>query len=162
MIKINGYFSSPIRGAAGDAATQEIMDKNVVIGKDIGLRLRKLFGNVLNLYIPHLQDEVIQILWRGEKITSRDILDADCDIVRNSDILFVYTKLGTSPGMQDEIDAATKSRKHIVYFERFDNRLLVEVLDLLTIKVHEKIKDSILLVRTDDEEIKETDKEETK
>jgi hypothetical protein len=143
MINVNGYFSSPIRGAAGDAATQEIMDKNIIIGKEIGLRLRDLFGNVLNLYIPHLQDEVIQILWRGKIISSKNILEADCDIVRQSDILFVYTKLGTSPGMQDEIDAATKSRKHIVYFERFDNRLLVEVLDLLTILVHEKVKNFV-------------------
>jgi len=161
MIKINGYFSSPIRGVAGDAATPEIMEKNIITGKEVGLRLKELFGNVLNLYIPHLQDEVVQILWRAKKVSSRDILDADCNIVRSSDILFVYIKLGISPGMQDEINAATESRIHIVYFERFDNRLLVEVLDLITILVHEKIKDSISLVRIDDEESRETDKEET-
>ncbi|MHA1590942.1 MAG: hypothetical protein ACTSUP_00395 [Candidatus Heimdallarchaeaceae archaeon] len=127
MIKITGYLAAPIRGTKGDEVSQEEMDENISIGKRIGLQLKTFFGTALDLYVPHEQDEVLQILLRNNKVSTLDVLEADCEIVEKRDILFVLDKGETSEGMWKEICAAKRAGISIIFFKRINDKLITKI-----------------------------------
>jgi len=66
------YLSHPIRGAKGDKATEEDMQKNRIAASIFATKLEWECG--LNIYCPAEHDEVISILYRkgliGESSTN--------------------------------------------------------------------------------------------
>lgn len=129
MIEVTGYFSAPIRGEKGNYATRAEIRKNIKAGKEMAAKVKACFGSLLNLYVPHDQDDLIQILWFDGKVTATDILDGDCKIVAKRDILIVWTPKGVmGGGMKREIEEAKKRKKLICMFKRLDKRTVFEIL----------------------------------
>lgn len=134
--EVTAYFSASIRGREGSKASQDTINRNIEMGKKIAGKMQRFFGTLLNMYVPHNQDELIQILWRSKKINVWDILKGDCEIVAARDLLFVFAEDGfISTGMQREIDEATKQKIPTMVFERFD----METAKRMLIMVHEVI-----------------------
>jgi hypothetical protein len=133
MIRVTAYFSSAIRGKEGDGVSQETIDKNIEAAKEMGVKIRAYFGELLDMYVPHDQDDVIQILWRGGKVTATDVLDADVKVLLAKDLLFVWEGEGgfVSGGMRREIDEAEKAGKPILRFRHFDERTAQKMLGLI-------------------------------
>lgn len=69
------YVSHPIQGESGD------MEGNC--GKAIRMvkKLRKVFPEI-HWYCPAESDWILQILWNNKKISTKDILWADCEILK--------------------------------------------------------------------------------
>ena len=87
---------------------------------------------MLDMYVPHDQDELIQILWYDGKITVKDILDGDCKLVQEREILIVWSPDGfISGGMYREIEAAKKKGIPIIKFRKFNDRVALEILEVI-------------------------------
>jgi len=128
-LKVRAYLSAPIRGEKGSNASQRDIDRNIVLGKKLGAHLRRYFGELLDLYVPHDQDDLIQIFWRDGKLTAWDIVEGDCKIVEKRDLLLVWTPSGfISSGMKREIKTAEKSNIPIIEFEEFNNEVARKIL----------------------------------
>jgi len=114
------YLSHPIRGAKGDKATEEDMQKNRIAASIFATKLEWECG--LNIYCPAEHDEVISILYRKGLIGEEDILEADCAIIDKCCGLIAF---GTdiSEGMAHEIEYALKQGKPVLVairdFEEF-------------------------------------------
>jgi hypothetical protein len=121
-IKISAYFSASIRGEKGSSASKKVIHRNIEAGKKMATKISDYFGSMLNMYVPHRQDELIQILWYSGKITAWDVLDGDCQIVAQKDLLIVWASKGfVSTGMAREIKAAEKRGIPVVKFEEFND-----------------------------------------
>lgn len=136
MIRVKGYFSASIRGKASEGqpfteqVPQDIINRNIEAAQRMGARLRRYFGELLDLYVPHEQDQLIQILNRAGHIAAKQILDGDCKIIDDVDILFVWKKGGfISGGMQYEIDYAEGRNMMIIIFTNFTERVAMDMLD---------------------------------
>jgi len=135
-IQVKAYFSSSIRGEKGSDASQKEIDENIRAGKKMGAQLREYFGKLLNLYVPHDQDDLVQILWRSGRITVWDILDGDCKLVQERDLLLVWKNKGYfSTGMKREIRAAQEKNIPIIEFEEFNNDIVQKIFKEINKKV---------------------------
>lgn len=117
MSKITAYISHPIRGKAGNDATEEDMNNNNLKAKTMGGYLRTLMPN-LTLYIPAEMDDFL--IPRGIKPVKivEELLALDCAIIKGRDILLVYNHDGhISDGMQREIDYAKEHNIPIIVFD---------------------------------------------
>lgn len=129
MIKVTTYFSASIRGRKGSKAAKRDIQRNIEAGKKVAAQIRKFFGSMLEIYCPHDQDELIQILWRDGKISVHDILDGDCKIVSQKDILLVWAPKGfVSSGMAKEVKEAEEKRIPIIMFEKFTDKTALIIL----------------------------------
>lgn len=132
MIKVTAYFTASIRGKKGSKATKRDIQRNIESGKKVAAQIRKFFGSMLEIYCPHDQDELIQILWHSRKITVWDILDGDCKIVSKKQILLVWApKDYISAGMAKEIKTAKEKSIPIIMFERFDDKTALTILKMI-------------------------------
>jgi len=132
VIKVTAYFSASIRGKKGSKATKRDIRRNIEAGKKAAAQIRSFFGSMLEIYCPHDQDELIQILWHNRKVTIWDILDGDCEIVSKKQILLVWAPKGfISNGMAEEVKTAEVLNIPIVMFERFDDATALIVLKLI-------------------------------
>lgn len=138
MIRVKAYFSASIRGKASkgkpftESVCQADIDANILAARRMAAKLRCYFGEILDLYVPHDQDQLIQTLWRKGVITPKDILDGDLDLIKDVEILIVWKREGiVSGGMQYEIVYAEDLDMVIVYFERFTERFAMRLLDII-------------------------------
>lgn len=107
MIKV--YLSHSIRGKFGADATDEQMKINCDKAIAFTSLLRKKFPE-LDIYCPAEHDLFIVIAYRKKYLSEKQILDVDCEIVKNCDVLFVYCPDGyLSRGMMIEIQYAQKN-----------------------------------------------------
>ena len=107
------YLSHPIMGINGSSATQEEINKNIEIAKEVGRELQayaidweKMDGfPPIYIYVPADHDEFIQIAYQKGYITITEILDCDCEIINKCQLVIMY---GTyySSGMQIEFNYA--------------------------------------------------------
>jgi len=95
------YFSPPIRGTKGEAATQEDMKYNIERAAAVVKALRLEFGPALDIYFPGEMDEFVMKAYRKGYITEQQILDVDCDIIAERDALLLWT-------WEDEISGGMK------------------------------------------------------
>lgn len=132
MIKVTAYFSASIRGRKGSKATKREISRNIEAGKKVAAQIRDFFGSMLDIYCPHDQDELVQILWNSKKITVWDILDGDCQIVSKKQILLVWAPKGfISSGMAKEVKTAKEKGIPIIQFERFDDETASDILNII-------------------------------
>lgn len=131
-IKVTAYFSASIRGEKGSNATPTEINQNIKTGKKTASKICRFFGGLLDMYVPHNQDELIQILWRAGKLTIWDILDGDCQLVAERDIFLAWAPKGfMSAGMIKEKKAAEEKGIPIVQFEKFDDKTALTILELI-------------------------------
>jgi len=128
-IHVAVYFSAPIRGEKGSNASQKEMDENIKSAKKMALRVKEYFGTLLDMYVPHDQDELIQILWHSKKISVWDILEGDCKIVAQRSILLVWARDGFfSTGMGREMKTAEENGVPIIQFDEFNDEVVCKIL----------------------------------
>ena len=60
----------------------------------------------LDVYCPAEHDEVVYRLWVNRVITSDNILNADCEILKTKDVLILANDRGMSEGMAVERECA--------------------------------------------------------
>lgn len=100
------YVSHSIRGKLGVNATSESMAENNVKAHEAAVLMRCILPEV-HLYVPGEHDEVISLLYQDGRLKEGDILWADCEIIRNCDILLAWSPDNfISTGMQIEIGFA--------------------------------------------------------
>ena len=124
---IRCYLSHAIRGRDGEKATQETMKKNNELAKHVGMVLRENFFEWqsldgmpnIELYVPADHDEVILLLFEKGYITVKQILEADCAIVRQCKLLLVYGDYFSS-GMLEELRCAEINEIPIISFIKLD------------------------------------------
>jgi len=112
---IDGYFSHPIRGVRGNAATAEEMEANCRKCRAVAHDLMRRFTKI-DLYIPADHDEFVSFAFQTKILTDTQILDIDCMIVDDRDFLVYYNPFDhISQGMSREI--AFAKANHIPMFE---------------------------------------------
>lgn len=131
MNKIRAYISHPIRGRAGNKAT----DKDIAIncGKAIcvGAVLEICIPD-LELYVPAKHDEFVLRAYRKNYVDEHQILDIDCDIIGERDLLIIYNWQNyLSNGMVTEINYAKKHGILIYSFMELNERVLDELRDII-------------------------------
>lgn len=136
-IEVSAYFTASIRGEKGSNASKRDIRRNIEVGKKVAAKISNYFGSMLNMYVPHNQDDLIQILWYAGKISVWDILDGDCKIVAEKELLIAYApKDFLSTGMQREIKAAEEIKIPVVIFEEFTDEIAITILE----HIHQIIK----------------------
>jgi len=110
MLQVKAYYSSAIRGPAGDQATAIEMETNLSAACLQATELQQIFGNLLDIYCPHQHDRLIQILWKQGHIATGPILQADLLIQNDCDITIVNNTI-SSYGVDLEIQNARFHRQ---------------------------------------------------
>jgi len=107
MVHITGYFSHPIRGKKGDAATDEDIRLNNDIASVVARSLQTMLPG-LTLYVPGDHDDVPTLLLKRGDVSIDQLLDADCTLLDQQDILVIFNpEHGLSQGMQTEVYRAS-------------------------------------------------------
>lgn len=120
---ITAYFSHPIRGIKGAAATQEEIDANCKRAVDVAsfIVLDCISYNIdIDIYCPGRHDEFVQIAYQQKILTEDQILDIDCEILSRRDLLLAYAPdVSISNGMRREINHAIKlSIPNLIFSEK--------------------------------------------
>lgn len=123
---IKAYLAMCYRGPEGDAATQETINENIRKAKEVGHALCMKFGEYMELFIPHINQEMVHRLWQKGYVDSDNILEVCCDIVRD-DIELLIVCGPVSGGMLDEIQAAQDMNKEIIYIDQIDETAYMKV-----------------------------------
>lgn len=130
--QVKAYFTACIRGRKGNKATFEEMQINLETGISVGRQIQSIFGEILDLYVPHEHDELIQVLMKNKKLDGETVVGGDLEILDKRDVILVYAPEGYfSQGMQDEVDFAKRKGMPIYVFEEISNRTILDVLDFI-------------------------------
>lgn len=102
MKKLKIYVSHSIRGKFGTKATKEQMADSCKKAVRFGNWLKENFPDV-EWYVPAVHDEFVSIAYFKKYITEKQILDVDCELIKNCDGLLIYALDNyISRGMQTE------------------------------------------------------------
>jgi len=131
---MGGYFSHPIRGAAGESATPEQIKQACEECSEVAWQVEEDMGIVL--YIPADHDEFVQSAYKNLLISERGILLTDCEILSRRDFVLAYDPSGemVSRGMRIEIEHALAIHKPVFIFQEWNDhteRMLGKFLDCL-------------------------------
>lgn len=86
--KVTAYFSHAIRGRKGRAATPEDMKKNCDEAMKAVIWIRDNIPE-LELYVPAEHEDFVLICYEDKYLTEAQILEVDCKILQERDILIV-------------------------------------------------------------------------
>ena len=107
--KIRAYVSHAIRGVMGKDCPRKQRDLNKEKAVNWGRELWAYFGSQLEFYIPGANDEWAEISMEKCYLTIDQILDIDCEIISQRDIVLVLNWEGElSGGMKIEVDHANE------------------------------------------------------
>ena len=121
MRTFSAYLSHPIRGLKGKEATRQDIKLNIDYACMVARKLRQLFQHKIQLYCPAEHDEIIYRLYEKGKLSEKDILDIDVEIMLEKDILFIYSRSGIlSRGMKIEQQEAIKAKLPIISFKKLE------------------------------------------
>ena len=87
------YLSHPIRGKLGSDSTPESLNKNCLAAIEVGDKIRQACPWA-DIYIPAEHESFVQKAYDKDYMTERQILDVDCDIIAEHDILIIYVPEG--------------------------------------------------------------------
>jgi hypothetical protein len=138
-LPVNIYISHAIRGPAGDQATEEDIYRNYHKASLIANQLR-LRVPQHNWYCPHENPHVVHWLWEDKKISSHDIIQAECDRIKK---LFhcVYGFGPMSTGMVLEKQAIESVGRPFLWHSGWDDEVWeVLPLELKGVMAHHNIE----------------------
>jgi len=116
MKNIKVYLSHSIRGKYGPKATDEQMKANCQRAINFVEMLRETCP-FLQIHCPAEMEGFVATAYKMKVLSERQILNVDCEIVRQSDFLLVYSPDNViSKGMQVEIDFARKHKITTIYW----------------------------------------------
>ena len=87
------YFSHSIRGKLGADCPIETQEENCAAAIEVTNEIR-LACPEFDIYVPAENEEFVQIAFNMMYLTEKQILDVDCVIVDNCDIVLVYVPEG--------------------------------------------------------------------
>ncbi len=90
MKKRTAYLSHAIQGRLGNKATDAYMETNCKRVIQFTKKLRKEFGNQLDIYLPADHEEFVHRSFSMGLLSIDEILVIDCDIIKSKDILILY------------------------------------------------------------------------
>ena len=121
-MKISGYFSHPIRGLKGDAATVSDMELNNTLASKVAAMIQEGWAHLLELYVPADHDEYVleyYLRQKDKKVAEHEILEIDKIILGRRDIMIAFCYNGViSKGMRVEIDHANDIGIPVFMFEK--------------------------------------------
>ena len=118
--KTRAYMCHSIRGRKGVDATEAEMNANNNKAIEAGERLRWEHPE-LDVYVPGDHDEFIMIGYKNGVLTETEILDIDCGIVEQRDVIIMYTEDGyLSRGMVTEVRYARGRGKQVWWYDGCD------------------------------------------
>lgn len=118
-IKVSAYFSHPIRGEKGAAATVADMSLNNDLASAVARMVFEQSGGLIDLYVPADNDEFVTESYLRGSTPEGEILEIDKIILRRRDILIGFCYRGvTSNGMRIEIDDANENNIPVFLFEK--------------------------------------------
>lgn len=139
MNKIKAYLSHPIRGKLGAKAMDRDMIQNCQKAIVVGTILEVCVPD-LEIYVPAKHDEFVLKAYNKKYINEYQILDIDCDIIGERDLLIIYNWQNyLSNGMVTEINYAKEHNIPIYSFMELNERVIDELKD----KVQELLNESI-------------------
>ena len=111
--KLRIYIAYWWRGPGGDNEDMTLIEQNIAQAWAIRDIVQERFPDAI-IYLPHKYTYAIEP-WRKGTITTEQILEQTCDVVRLCDAIFVCHK-DPSPGMLQEIEAAEAAGVAVVYY----------------------------------------------
>lgn len=141
--KVKAYFSHTIRGPDGSAATEEDARRNCKEAVEVAKWLRESIPE-LEIYVPGEHEfPPVGILLHKGYITVEQILEVDCMIIDEQDLLVVLVKDGwMGGGIGIEMAHAKKNAKPI---------FLVEKRDELTLERLGRVVKNMILLKKEEE-----------
>ena len=87
------YMSHSIRGKLGNNATPASLQENCLAAIEIGEEIRKACPWA-DIYIPAEHEDFVQKAYDKKYMTEEQILEIDCDIIAECDMLVIYVPAG--------------------------------------------------------------------
>lgn len=126
MRPVKVYYSGPIRGYPPDNSN---IPKNIEKGKILSQKIQSLFGELVDIYSPHLRNDLIHILYTEGKISVQDILNADLAIQSQQEMTIADVS-SPSEGVELEINNALKHNQVVITFNgEITDKFIKEVLN---------------------------------
>lgn len=148
-VTLKGYTSHAIRGRKGNECSVEEMEYNCDKAYKAMTFLHGLLtkaGIPVSLYIPAANDEFVQTAYRAGRISEKDILDTDCDIISTCDFVLVYNwndYLGG--GVGTEIEYAKEHNIPVIIITHLDPSNYAEVLKTVSSIWAEKLSQPTII-----------------
>lgn len=120
-------MSHSIMGKQGKNATEEYIEANNVKAKFTGNLIRTALPE-LDLHVPADMETFVHRAYKLGHMTIDQILDVDCNIITECDLLLVYDhEFYTSSGMKVEMNYANKLNIPVVVFNSFNDEVLADI-----------------------------------
>ena len=122
MRQIKAYLLSYYRGPNGDEATQEEIDGYVSRATQIGVAIQSAFPDAIDLFIPHLNQDITAGLYDRGYVDSDNILEVCCDIIANRELAIILKPMVGSVGMEMELNAfANAGGEHVLEIDEWND-----------------------------------------
>lgn len=110
------YLSHPIRGKNGNKAINKTIEANCLKAAQIAHYIRqKIFG--IQIYVPGEHDLFVQLAYKNQYLTEKQILNIDCQIIDQCDGLLLYVPDDKIyGGCKIEQEHAIKTGKPVIIF----------------------------------------------
>lgn len=129
---IETYFSASIRGEKGLDATEEDIKGNIEKASKMAEKVQSLFGQLLNIYVPHDHDQVVGLLYKVGVVAEKEVLDADVAILKNKKLLLSWCPRDViSRGMAIEIAAAKEFQIPIISFKEVCHSFVFSMFEII-------------------------------
>lgn len=133
MRKIKAYLSHPIMGIKKEQSTETEIAFAVIKAKRIANILRVVFPK-LDIYCPAEHEEFVHKTYLTKKLSIEDILEIDCQILKECDLLLVYNyERMFSKGMKVEYKFAYENNIPSLVFGKITSA--IEVIKIYLKKV---------------------------
>lgn len=84
------YLSHSIQGKAGSNVSDDAMRKNCLDAMIVAEKLRELFPEKLEIYVPAENETFVSFAYKMGFMTVEQILEVDCKIIDCLDAVIVY------------------------------------------------------------------------
>jgi len=146
-MKVKAYLSHTIRGAKSIEATHEDMRQNCDKAIKIAEGIRERLCSIIDMYVPAENETFVQIAFDAGILTEDQILDVDCRIIDQKDMVIVLVENGwIGGGIDVEVKHANDNHIPVFFVELSDamdlvwRNLTTMVHMLLDKKVETKLK----------------------
>lgn len=133
---LKGYVSHQIRGRKGADCSEDELTANCAKATNDMLQLQSMLQRAnlpVCLHIPGANDLFVQKAYKAGRITEAEVLDTDCDIIKECDFLLVYNWDNyISTGMKVEQEFALKNQIRVLTVSKLDQYHYIDILCYLT------------------------------
>ncbi len=117
------YLSHKIQGKDGAGVSDEVMRRNLLDAIIVAEKLRALFPEKLEIYVPAENETFVNFAYKLGFLTVEQILEVDCKIIDCLDAVIVYVPEGDDlqGGRLIEYEHALETHKPVWVFSDVEN-----------------------------------------